>query len=284
MIDLVTSPEESRPRIYSVDPLIDQLALHAQRVTADMDPALFRVRGLWTVNYRYRPNPLERDLAYSIVYVQTLHQGAAYVDFMSAGIDDSLLDLDARYLQNAPAPTRIAGLDAVYATLPRSPISVHTYEGTAEEKAVERARIICQAVADIAAKRGKKKILNVGVMGNFIPWIEAAGLTYVGSDYDGQLIRNGMNGRPVIDGGRTLDAIDEADIVLATGMTLSTGTLSEIIKRCQQSNVGLILFAATGSYFAQVYCREFRVDAVVAESQPQYMFQGVSRIEVHHAP
>jgi hypothetical protein len=227
---------------------------------------------------------LERDLAYTMVYVQTLHQGAAYVDFNSASIDESLLDLDARVLSHAPATTRIAALDAVYAALPRDPVARYSYEGNAEQKVVERARIICQAVADIAKKYGKKKVLNVGVMGNFVPWIEAAGLTYVGSDYDGHLIRNGMNGRPVIDGVGTLDAIDETDIVLATGMTLSTGTLSSIIERCKQSNVVLVLFAATGSHFAQVYCREFGVDAVVAESQPQYMFQGVSRIEVHHAP
>ncbi|GGK55461.1 Rossmann-like domain-containing protein [Salinarimonas ramus] len=287
MVDLhvADSSIKSDRKHYDVDPLLSELSKIIWRETSAQDPSNFHLRGLWRVDYRYRPNALERDLAYSMVYAQARRIGCAYVDFASHDVDDLWLGSDSRKLSdNAPAALRIAALDTAFAELGREPSEMFHFEGDAAEKAVERARIICSAVIDEARRRGARRLLNVGVMGNFVPWLREAGMEYVGSDYDPALISGGINGSPVLDGQGTLDAIADADIVLATGMTLSTGTLSTIIDSCKQSKAALVLFAATGSFFAQTYCRELGVDVVLAEPQPQYMFTGSSRIELHRAP
>jgi hypothetical protein len=267
---------------FPVDPLIEQLRSNLLERTRGMPEKLFKVRGLWRLDYRYRPNELERDLAYSIVLVQAQHQGAAYVTYQSALIDDAFLGADTRYIASEEALITIAALDAAYANLPRSPARTITYSGDAETKAVRRSEIICEEIAQIAAEMGVRRVLNIGVMGNFVPWIRKAGLEYLGADYDEMLIQNGIGGHVVLDGRGTLQAIKNADIVLCTGMTLTTGTLSGIIEQCKMNRAKLVLFAATGSYFGETYCDRFGVDRVISEPQPQYMFSGTSVIEVHH--
>lgn len=278
------SPAPRTPASTSpVDPLIEQLRSKLIEKSAGLPADLFMLRGLWRIDYRYRPNQLERDLAYTVACAQTEYQGAAYVPYQALTIDDSLLGSDTRYVDSDQAAITIAALDAAYARLPRNPARVVTYSGGAEAKAVRRSEIICEEVARIATETGAKRLLNIGVMGNFVPWILNAGLEYTGADFEEALINDGINGRKVVDGHGhgTLQAINAADIVLATGMTLTTGTLSGIVAECKKAKTTLVLFAATGSYFGETYCQEFGVDAVISEPQPQYMFQGHSTIEIH---
>jgi phosphoserine phosphatase len=64
-------------------------------------------------------------------------------------------------------------------------------------------------------------------------------------------------------------------------MTMTTSTLDEIVDRVKAAGKKLVLFAATGCYFAEEYCRTFGIDSVVSEPQPQYMYQGTSHIEIY---
>ncbi|MFD7498957.1 hypothetical protein ACFV8T_42915 [Streptomyces sp. NPDC059832] len=57
-------------------------------------------------------------------------------------------------------------------------------------------------------------------------------------------------------------------------------TLEELIEAAAEHDTRLVIFAVTGCHFAEEYCRTFGVDTVVAEPQPQYLFQGPSTLEI----
>jgi hypothetical protein len=243
----------------------------------------FVLRGLWSIDYRYRPNEFERDKALSLVLAQTIRQGCCYVNYgTTPEIDDSQLSRDARELRPADTATEIAVLDAAYAALDRSPAESHEFEGVSQEKAVERARIVVDEVARLCggSVRGVR-ILQVGVMGNFIHQLVERGASVVASDFDPKLVDRVFNGAHVFSGTETLRLVGESDVVLATGMTLSTCTLGDIMEAVSRRGARLVLFAATGASFAEEYCRSFGVDVTLSELQPQYMFQGKTTIEIY---
>jgi hypothetical protein len=263
-------------------PLIRELRDTLRAKSAGCSDDDFVLRGLWRVDYRYRPNRWERDLAYTMIYGQTIWQGCCYVDYQAAVIDDSYLGQDSRELVPTDPATEVAVLDAAYAVIDKTPAVVHTFEGSAESKAVERARIVVDEVQHLLGGDVRDaRILQVGVMGNFVRQLVDRGAAVVGSDFDQKLIGRTFNDAPMRDGVNTLDMIAEADVVLATGMTLSTGTLGDIIEATKRHGAKLVLFAATGAHFAEEYCRSFGVDVVLSELQPQYMFQGTSTINIY---
>ncbi|WP_438009349.1 DUF364 domain-containing protein [Sorangium sp. So ce321] len=263
--------------------IFERLRAQAIERSRGMSAEIFALRGLWRVDYRYRPNEHERDLAYSMVYAQTLWQGCAYSAYGDAPVDDALLGADTRHIVTDHWPTSIAVLDAVYANFERRPLRTYQFSGNAHEKTVERARIIVEEVCDLLGDPAGKRVLNVGVMGNFFPHLLKRGVRVIGSDFDPALIERGLGGVKVCDGQHTNELIHACDLVLATGMTLTTATLDSILQGVKEAGKKLVLFAATGSHFGETYCKEIGVDCVISEYQPQYMFQGTSRIDVFRA-
>lgn len=240
----------------------------------------FLLRGLWRIDYRYRPNVWERDLAYSMVLAHTVWQGCCYVDYATPKIDDTLLGRDARDLRPEDIGTAIAVLDAIYAVFDKRPKATFTFQGMASDKTSLRARIITSEVTKVLRRCGGNRVLNVGVMGNFIKQLRDDGVEVVGSDFDDTIIGTRVNDAAVENGERTLELIKDFDVILATGMTLTTQTLDDIISTVKRYGRKLILFAATGAHFGEEYCRTFGVDVVLSEVQPQYMFQGPSTIHI----
>ena len=64
-------------------------------------------------------------------------------------------------------------------------------------------------------------------------------------------------------------------------MTIATDSLELIVEEARKAGTKLLIFAETGAYFAEEYCRTIGVDAVVSEPFPFYIFQGASTIEVY---
>jgi putative heavy-metal chelation protein len=254
------------------------VALERSKSYAD---ELFTLRGLWTVNYRYRPNRFERDLSYSLVLAQTVGQGCCYVTYGDARIDEDLLSRDAREIWTDDPFTNIAVLDAIYSAFEKHPVASFDFRGTSDEKAVRRAEIISdEVVYQLGGSPAGKRVLNVGVMGNFVPHLTGKGVTFVGSDFESKLLESGLQGAELHHGDRTIELIETCDVVLATGMTMTSNTIDAILDEVKRCGKKLVLFAATGCHFGEEYCGRFGVDAVVSEPQPQYMFQGTSHIDI----
>ena len=241
----------------------------------------FILKGIWSINHIYRPNVYERLLTYSMVLAQTIGQGCCYIEYGQAKDDTQYLGMDTREFDPDNLALKIAVLDAMFTAFDKKPIETYTFLGSSSEKAINRASIVTKEVLRELKRSGGTKVLNVGVMGNFIQQLVDIGVDVLGSDYDPELIQEGINNTKVIDGKNTLDLIQDTDVVLSTGMTLWTQTLPDIIKTVQKYNKRLILFAATGAHFAEEYCNHFGVDVVISEPQPQYIFQGHSTINIY---
>lgn len=261
--------------------IINQLSDIAAQKSRNYSDDDFKVRGLWKVDYRYKPNDWERDLSYSMLYAQTIWQGCCYVDYGKVKIDESILGQDAREMvkSNIDISSKIALLDSVFAVFDKKPSATYYIDGSASEKTIRRASIITNEVIKELFKINAKKVLNVGVMGNFIKLLQDCKVDVVGSDFV-SVIDASLPNFKIEHGDNTIKLIEEFDVILATGMTLWTQTLEEIMHAVKKHNKKLILFAATGSNFAEEYCNTFGVDVVISEPQPQYMFQGTSTIKV----
>ena len=238
-----------------------------------------KIRGLWNVDYLYRPNLAERNLSYSMLFVQTLQQGCCYCSFGKERIDQTWLHKDARDLIGVGGAMEIAALDAIFACFNRHPVLKICFSGTSEEKAVYRAEIVASEVIRISPK--KPRVLNVGVMGNFFDLLKKHGAVMVGADFAGEVDSDPRYEESYLERAEeTLKKVPDCDVVLATGMTLYTGTLDDLLVAVKQRGKKLVLFAATGAHFGEVYCKNFGVDIVICEPQPQYMFSGTSVIEI----
>lgn len=249
---------------------------------------LFALRGLWRIDHRYRPNQYERMLNYSIILAQTTVQGACYSNYNEIQLDpDPLLGRDVRDLVVEPLAVQIAIVDSMYGVFGDAPDEEHSFSGNSDEKAIRRAEIVVDETMRVLDSVGGKRVLNIGVMGNFVQQLVEQGIEVVGSDFDEDIVSAGPGSAPAINnatmkhGRGTLDYIEDCDVVLSTGMVLATDTLDDIARRVKECGKKLILFAATGCFFAREYCNTFGVDVVLSEPQPQYIFQGTTVIRTY---
>lgn len=262
-----------------MDDIIGKLRQIGQQRSKEYSDDFFLIRGVWRIDHQYRPNALERELLYSMFLVQTILQGCCYCDYASIDIDPGLLYKDAREVITRDITTEIAILDAIFSVFEKSPVDSYEFTGTSDEKAVRRAQIVVDEVLKELGNQGST-VLNVGMMGNFVSQLIDRGVKVIITDFNPILISRKFCGIEVQSGERTLELIKNCDLVLATGMTLYSQTLADILDTVRRYGKKLSLFAATGSNFGEEYCRTFGIDLVISEPQPQYIFQGKSTIHI----
>jgi hypothetical protein len=245
-------------------------AILAER-SRDVPDDDFRLRSLWSVDYRSQPTEYERFMVYSFVLAQTVRQGCC----------DGLIGKDARLVRGGTLEEDIAILDAAFGALPRSPAQVVTVDGAPEAKALARAKTAVGETMKLLTRSGGRKVAQVGVMGNLIQHLLREDIDITASDFDPYLIENGILGVPVCSGEESARLVAESDVALVCGETLASRTLEELVATAAEHDTRLVIFAVTGCHFAQEYCATFGVDTVMAEPQPQYLFQGPSTLEIY---
>nr|QVT76738.1 hypothetical protein [Streptomyces sp.] len=244
----------------------------------------FLLRGMWRVDYRSQPTEYERFMVYSFVMAQTVRQGCCYADFGTVGLGephDALIGRDAREVRGGTLAEEIAILDAAFGALPRDPYRTLTIDGTPERKALARAEIVVGEAMEQLRRTGGRRVAQVGVMGNLIRFLQGEDVTIAASDFDPELIENGVLGVPVVSGDESARLVAESDVALVCGETLASDTLEELVVTARRHGTRIVVFAVSGCHFAQDYCRTVGIDAVIAEPQPQYLFQGPSTLEIH---
>ena len=102
------------------------------------------------------------------------------------------------------------------------------------------------------------------------------------SDLDENIINKELCGVNIADGAlHTDELVAEADLAIITGMTISNGSLPEIIKIAKENNTKIMIIAETGAGFGRAYCELFGVDIVVSEPYPFYIFNCYSEIKIY---
>ncbi|GAB3429374.1 Rossmann-like domain-containing protein [Actinophytocola sediminis] len=177
----------------------------------------------------------------------------------------------ADLLRAGPLPLRICALDAYLAELqPHRDApgaeAVRLPAGTPEVRALARDAAVA-GLLDIAPGA---KVALIGVVNPLVAAIRERGGVPLPCDLN---LRTTQWGEVVAES--AAEVIEHADAVVATGMTIGNGTFDEILRRCRERAVPLIVYAQTGSAVA----RAFLGDGVRALSAEPFPFSQFSAEE-----
>jgi hypothetical protein len=170
-------------------------------------------------------------------------------------------------LGEGPLPLRIAALDAYLAeSRPHADApgaeAVALPAGTPEV----RARARDAAIAGLLDIAPGAKVALIGVVNPLVAAIRERGGVCLPCDYN---LRTTQWGERVA---RSMtEVLDDADAVVATGMTLSNGTFDQILDRCRERTVPLVVYAQSGSAVARAFLGA-GVTALSAEPFPFSQF------------
>ncbi len=263
--------------------LVDALQERLIDRSEAMDEEPFILHGLWEMDLAFCPHVGERTFQYHVKIAQTVRQGACYCFDDGRTLDADLIGEDARYIRANDECFRIAILDAAFAALKDDAAREFYLEGTASEKAAQRADIVVKEVlAQIEGRSDRPSLVNVGVIGTILEKLRRYDVDLYATDLEPALVGQRLSGVRVQDGERyTLEHVARCDVALVTGMTLANNSLEEILRVARRNQTKVVLFNETGAWFAQELCDNFGVDAVIAEPFPFYIFEGQSLIRVH---
>ncbi|GLU45656.1 Rossmann-like domain-containing protein [Nocardiopsis ansamitocini] len=177
------------------------------------------------------------------------------------------LPLSALLGEDRPLPLRTAALDAYLAhARPHrddpSAEAVPLPHGTPEE----RARARDAAIAGLLPAPEGRKVGLIGVVNPLVAAIRERGGECLPCDFN---LRATQWGDPVTDA--MTEVLDTADAVVATGMTIGNGTFGEILRRCRERGIPLVVYAQSGSAVARALLGS-GVTAVSAEPFPFSQF------------
>lgn len=241
------------------------------------------VRGIWSVDCLFNPGSNGRVFNYKFLVAQTRGQGCSYSLQESYDVNylHSLIGKDFLELQINDPALMVALLDSAYNPIESElKTSRKTMISDSEKKLHWRSKIIRDESYFLLGQLKKKKVINVGVVGDIIQTFLKEDCFVCGTDFDESIIGKTLFDKaPIYPGEETLERIREADLAIVTGMTVTTETLDDIIQECKKHKTKLIVFAETGSNLGEFYV-ERGVDCYLGEKFPFYIFNGMSTIEV----
>lgn len=173
----------------------------------------------------------------------------------------------AQLLENPILPVRIAALDAYFGvTFPhRESDNAKPFElplGTGVERAIARD----EAIVSLLNIQPGQKIGLIGVVNPIVDEIEKLGGQCLPCDFNLERTASGIevvkDMNPVL---------AEADMVIATGMTLSNGSFDDILAAARRRQIPLLIYAQTGSAIAARFFGQ-GVSAICAEPFPYSQF------------
>lgn len=170
-------------------------------------------------------------------------------------------------ITDAEHPVRIAAMDAYLGQLRPHPQAAGVEPVTLPAGPPEvRARARDDAIAELLDIEPGAKVALIGVVNPLVAAIRDRGGIPLPCDFH---LDRTQWGDPVT---RDMyEVLEPADAVVATAMTLSTGTFDPIVEHCRRTGRPLIVYAQTGSALA----REFLgsgITALVAEPFPFSQF------------
>jgi hypothetical protein len=174
----------------------------------------------------------------------------------------------AELLRDERTPVRIAALDA-YLSLVRP----HREAAQAQVfmlphgTPLQRAKARDQAIASLLRIEPGMRVGLIGVVNPLVDAIRALGGICLPCDFNMQRTADGTEVAKDM-----APALAQADMIIATGMTLSNGSFDEILAATRLRNIPLIVYAQTGS--AIVPC--FLGDGVAAVSAEPFPFSQFS--------
>jgi hypothetical protein len=190
-------------------------------------------------------------------------------DFHQEDIDDCVGRTIAELLGHERRAIRVAALDAYLGLVKPHEVqpdaeAVIIPGGTTLEKSLFRAR----RVVDLLDFRPGTRVALVGVVNSLIQAIRERDAGCLPCDLN--LVKTEW-GDPVSRCWQ--DVVNEADVVLATGMTLSNGTFEPLLSLAESRGVPVVIYAQTGSAIVPRFLGH-GVTAASAEPFPFFSLHG----------
>ena len=257
-----------RSTIADIETLIRQTLAGAH----GPDPAgMTAVGAFWVRQSTQFPGTSQKYRNYYLV----LRVGAAFGacclerDQLDSQIAEELSGSDlAALLADPRLPVRIAALDAYFGAVSPHRESPHAQAlmlplGTP----LERARVRDDAIASLLEIAPGMRVGLIGVVNPLVDAIGARGGLCLPCDFNMERTAGGI---PVV---RDMALVfDSADLVIATGMTLSNGSFDRILDAVRARGVPLVVYAQTGGAIVP----RFLGDGVAAVSAEPFPFSQFS--------
>ena len=243
----------------------------------------FLIKWIWNFDMKAQPNINERIFTESGLIVATSGLWTSfYMPQEEVIINDSLIWKDGRYIKTDNVALQVAILDSCYAIIPSKPNKEYVLNGDTTSKSIERAKIIVEEIKLILKwlNTDNPSILMIGVVKAIIKELSDNNINPILSDLDNNIINAQVKNFKVIDWNSNIDLIKKVDIILMTGMTISTSTIDEILLNAKKQNKPVVIYAQTGSNFAQEYIRLW-VKTVISEAYPWYCFPWSNKINIY---
>jgi len=290
---------------FSVDPIYIDLVNSYQKIRLSQHFNFKReeyLSGLYKMELFQRPLPKERLFKYNLILAQTnMGNGAAFCPFeinsnfheifekLIGKSEEELIDFLKILDDQSHYYVKIAILDALYEKILPAPDFEVRLIG--ETKALYRSDIVINEALSLIYKRleeGKLKnetpvFLNIGFVSTFNKVLKRkmSNFCYYATDLDKNIVDKVYHGVRIFDGkAYNKDLIKKSDVMIVTGMTLATGTLSNLLKLANKYNTYVVIFAQTGHNLAPFYLN-YGADVVVSESFPYYGFHNTGKICVY---
>ncbi|MFD3166803.1 Rossmann-like domain-containing protein [Herpetosiphon sp. NSE202] len=250
---------------------VDELIAAVLRGEYAVDPAeLFATGAMWIAQSTNFPGTTQLYRNYYLLLRSGAAFGACCVerDDLPALVAEDLAGASLATLLNDPRlPVRIAALDAYFGSVEphRDAIRATPWQlplGTPQDRALARDR----AIVSLLKIEPCQQVALIGVVNPLVQAIHEQGGVCLPCDFN---LLQTQWGEPV---SKTMEpALDAADVVIATGMTLSNGSFDRILERVRARSIPLVVYAQTGSSIVPQFL-DRGVTAVSAEPFPFSQF------------
>jgi uncharacterized UPF0146 family protein len=276
------------PPAFSVD-AAEQWALdHA----APLPVESFRLLALWSVTFLVQAEPSERKARYTMRIAQSegygrsggLGSGPPEPDPDLVGEDARRILRERRYRNDTD---RTAIVDLVLGQVSRPADAQVVLDDTVHRKYVERTEIFADEAEWVLRgrdahhrKADPPRVLVVGATAGILDALVRRGFDVSATDLATDVVGQTLAGLLVQDG-RTanLQLMKDADLAIVTGLSLTNGTLSDLMSAAKTHNTSTIIWAITGKNFGHYYT-DHGVDSVISDPSPFLLLPGPATIAI----
>jgi hypothetical protein len=269
--------------------------------TARLSADRFRLTSFWHIDYIRQHVPAERKTRYIARLAQAENYGIAFgltlplqdntehalalqdADRSLVGDDSREILKHRRYRTDID---RAALIDLVIGHSPAVANDKVILDHTLRDKHALRARLFADESEIVLRRKGSAAIkgrepyvLVIGATAGVIGALVTRGFKVAATDMSEDIVGENLGGVTVRRETENARLIEEADLVIITGMTLPTRALPRLIERAKTSNTSTMMWAITGKNFGSYYVEQ-GVDCVVSDPSPFLLLPGRASIEV----
>ena len=252
----------------------------------------FRLLALWSVSFLVQAAPGERKTRYTMRIAQA--EGYGRSGGLGPGLPDPDPDLvgeDTRRILKERLwrddADRTAIADLVIGQVSRPADERIVLDDTLRGKYIARTKIFADEADRVLRRRGaeprkdnRPRVLVVGATAGILDALTRRGLDVCATDLSPDVVGRTLGGVQVRDG-KTANVrlMKDADLTIVTGLSLTNGTLPDLMSLAKTHNTSTIIWAITGKNFGHYYT-DHGVDSVISDPSPFLLLPGSATIAI----